>query len=93
MAKISADYGDGSFSDRFTDSTRNPPLGTVLQDVAEDLQTLTGAGGNSVGGDLPAFTNPPTAGEMATLRTRVNEILAYIRAQKAVGDSLLTQKV
>jgi hypothetical protein len=34
--------------------------------------------------DLPAFTDPPTAGEMATLRTTVNSMLAALRANNTI---------
>lgn len=35
--------------------------------------------------DLPAFTDPPTAGEMATLRATINSILASQRAGTGIG--------
>lgn len=35
--------------------------------------------------DLPAFTDPPTAGEMATLRTTINTLLSYLRVTPGNG--------
>lgn len=34
--------------------------------------------------DIGAFTDPPTAGEMATLRTTVNSILAALRTANVI---------
>lgn len=87
MATINADYAEGKHSDASSGNDSDPPLATVLRDIADDLGTLQGAAAGdelveAVGGALPAFTDPPSAAEMATLRTRVNELrLAVLEIQ------------
>lgn len=74
----------------------------VVGDITSDGITATGAltgaqlaigAATPVGSlaaipDLAAFTDPPTAGEMATLRTTVNSILAAMRVSTGHGEIL-----
>jgi hypothetical protein len=61
--------------------------GTAVSATAAELNKLAGSGAVVASGtagahvaDLPAFTDPPTAAEMAALREAVNSILAVQRA-------------
>lgn len=85
---IKADFGDGGAQLTPGGAAGTPTLATILRGIADDLtnrstvaaaisanitETLTA----SITADaLPAFTDPPTALEMAAVRTLVNEIRA-----------------
>lgn len=81
MSEIKSTYGEGAISDKSHGGETEPPLATVLQEIADDLETLDlGEVAAIEAADLAAFTNPPTVGEMAALRTLVNEIKTKINA-------------
>jgi len=105
MATIKADYAEGKHSDASSGNDSDPPLATVLRDVADDLAAVAGAAAGdaltaTVGAALPAFTDPPSAAEMGVLRTRVNEIRTavlelqanYTAQVAAAGADLKTVK-
>lgn len=89
MAAIGLDFGAGG-QNLTPGSSGEPSLATVLRDIATDLGNLKGAG-VITSPALPAFTDPPTAGEMAALRTLVNEIRGVLLGS-GPGGPLLTTK-
>ena len=96
MAAISERFGQGGVG--LQPGHGDPDLATVLRDIADDLGTLVGAEVTAtVGAALGAFTDPPSAGEMSTLRTRVNELITAVGQLKTAqnareGATLLTTK-
>ena len=76
MALIPRTFGEGGAHLTPGDSSGVPSLATILRDIAVDIVML--AGGTTVAPisapALPAFSDPPTAAEMAALRTLVNEL-------------------
>ena len=61
--------------------TPTATIGTIHRDSSGFPATAAAPGAIS---DLGVFTDPPTAGEMATLRTTVNSILAALRTAKVI---------
>jgi hypothetical protein len=68
--------------------------GTAVTATAAEINKLASAGATVASGtqalaiaDLGAFTDPPSAVEMAALRTKVNSILAALRAYGVVASS------
>lgn len=92
MAAIRTDFGSGNSHLNPGGSGGSPSLATVLRDIATDLAAVNGsAPASSIGAAIAAFTDPPASGEMATLRTRVNEIrAAVLELQGGRHVSLLT---
>jgi hypothetical protein len=88
MAAITTEFGSGG-SNLTPGAGGEPSLATALRDVATDLGTLKGATISAPA--LAAFTDPPSAAEMALLRTLVNEIRAALIS--TAGQTLLTTKV
>jgi hypothetical protein len=91
MAEIPRNYGSGGAGLVPGGSGGNPELAVVLRDIAADLDDIQGAApaaaaivSNIASAALPAFTSPPTAPEMAALRTLVNEIRAVVIELRAV---------
>jgi hypothetical protein len=80
MAEITEDYGTGGAGLVPKNGSRKPPLATILRDIADDLEALNGGiDGTAITAEitaaaLAAFTDPPTAGEMAAVRTLVNQL-------------------
>lgn len=81
MAAIKTTFGEGG-SGLSPGGNGTPGIATVLRDIATDLATLKGGAvpAFTPSGALPAFTDPPTAGEMAALRTLVNELRTEVIA-------------
>jgi hypothetical protein len=90
MAAIRSNFGTGGSSLTPAGSSQ-PSLAVVLRDIAADLADLAGdapvaaLSANITAGALPAFTDPPTAGEMAALRTLVNEMRAVLVEIRALS--------
>lgn len=93
MATIPATLGQGG-AHLDQGASGEPHLHKILTDVATDLGTLNGSTGLAsvtiTAAALAAFTDPPSAAEMALLRTLVNQIRTYLLARTA-GGTLLTQ--
>lgn len=51
-----------------------PSLATALRDIILDITDIQPDASTITQGALAAFTDPPTAGEMANLRTLVNQL-------------------
>lgn len=99
MAVISADFGTGGRNLTPAGSSGIPSLADALRDVADDLGDIAGDAtvSGAVGAALGAFTDPPSAAEMATLRTRVNEMRVLLLELQTMqnaraGVSLRTTK-
>lgn len=88
MATITVNYGSGGGHVAPFGHDSQPPLATVLRDIADDLASCKGA--TIAAPALLAFTDPPSAAEMALLRTLVNEIRSALIT--TAGTSLLTIK-
>jgi hypothetical protein len=98
MAAIKTDFGTGGSNLTPGGSSGSPSLAEALRDVADDLAALKPAAPTAVtvGADIAAFTDPPSAAEMALLRTFVNALKADAAAVRAVlptGATLKTTKV
>lgn len=88
MAAISRTFGEGG-SNLIPGASGSPSLTDALRDIADDLSGVRGA--TVTAPALAAFTDPPSAAEMALLRTLVNELrLAQVTR---FGTTLLTTKV
>lgn len=81
MAEIGTRFGSGGAGLVPGKSGGTPTLAQALRDIATDLAAINGAvgGGTAITAEitaaaLPAFTDPPTAAEMAALRTLVNQL-------------------
>lgn len=89
MAVIPRNFGEGGAYLVPGDGGGRPSLATILRDIVTDLHTLneTSSGITTpiTAPALPAFTDPPTAAEMAALRTLVNQIRAHLMAGGAAG--------
>ena len=90
MSEIRADYASGgSGLTSAKGARRHPPIAEVLRDIADDLAALRGSGTPLTvfaTTDIAAFTDPPSAAEMALLRTFVNNLKAgLIAAQNRVN--------
>lgn len=102
MTTIPTNFGDGGANLTSAGSNGTPTLAQTLRDVATDLETLrtsvnAGITGLSItsadpaavsAGALAAFTNPPTAGEMANTRTLVNELRTTAIATRTLALEL-----
>jgi hypothetical protein len=90
MAGIGKDFASGG-SGLTPGSSGEPSLATVLRDIATDLQSLKpGATIAPITAPaLAAFTDPPTAAEMALLRTLVNEMRTRISGNGTAGAGQL----
>lgn len=97
MAKIPKTLGQGGAHMVAGDGGGKPDIRQILVDIAADLVTLNGGGGSGAvaitAPALPAFTDPPTAGEMAALRTLVNEIRAFLITPGGGGGGTLLTSV
>lgn len=95
MATIKVDFATGHANLAPGGAQGTPSLATVLRDIADDLATLNGGASPpavTVGADIAAFTDPPSAAEMALLRTFVNALkvdAAAIRAAFPLGGVTL----
>lgn len=89
MAAISRSFGEGGANITPGDSSGKPSLTDALRDIADDLGGIKGA--TVTAPALAAFTDPPSAAEMALLRTLVNELRAAQITR--FGVTLLTTKV
>jgi len=89
MAAISTRFGSGGSNLTPNGSSGAPSLAGALRDVADDIAGMKGIA--VVGGALPAFTDPPSAAEMAALRALVNE-LRLTQVNRA-AYTVLTTKV
>jgi hypothetical protein len=88
MAAISTHFGEGG-ANLTPGAGGVPSLADALRDVADDLAALKGSA--PVAAALAAFTDPPSAAEMALLRTLVNELRS---ARSTIGGTtLLTTKL
>jgi hypothetical protein len=103
MATIYKDYGSGGAGligkagiSGGSGSARHASIADVLRDVADDLTACRGGvsgltiASAAAGAALGAFTDPPSAGEMATLRTRVNEIITLVNDIRTVLNARVT---
>jgi hypothetical protein len=88
MAAISTHFGEGG-ANLVPGASGDPSLATALRDIATDLAGIKSAA--PVGTALAAFTDPPSAAEMAALRALVNELRAALVTSG--GTTLLTTKV
>jgi hypothetical protein len=91
MTAIAKNFGSGGGNLACGGSAGNPSLAATLRDIAADLADLAGAapvGGSAVSAPaLNAFTDPPSAAEMALLRTLVNQLrTAVIEARQTQTD-------
>lgn len=77
---IKGSFGEGG-SQLTPGAAGTPSLATVLRGIADDLAGIKTA--TIAAPALAAFTDPPSAAEMALLRTLVNEIRAAIIASAA----------
>lgn len=97
MAAIKTDFGTGGSNLTPSGSSGSPSLAEALRDIADDLAALKPtAPAATVGADIAAFSDPPLAAEMATLRTFVNALktdAAAIRSALPSGATLKTTKV
>ena len=98
MANIKADfYGGGVGQNPKSSTADNPSLALAMRDIADDLAALKpSAPAVTVGSDIGAFTDPPSAAEMALLRTFVNALktdAAATVAELPSGITLKTVKV
>lgn len=79
MAEIPEDFGTGG-SGLVPNGSKKPSLAQHLRDIADDLEALNGGiSGTAItaeitAGALPAFTDPPSAAEMANARTLINQL-------------------
>lgn len=81
-------FRDGADSTLTVENTGTGNVKIALGTTALDTVALFGTAGTAQQGaiaDLPAFTDPPTAAEMAVLRAAVNGILAALRAGTGLG--------
>jgi hypothetical protein len=86
MSVIKTDFGEGGAN--VTGSQGETKLATALRDIADDL---AGVQSDAIAAPaLAAFTDPPSAAEMALLVTLVNEIRTALNA--VGGHTLLTTK-
>jgi hypothetical protein len=96
VAKIPKTFGQGG-AHLTPGASGDPDLGAILRDMAVDLQTLDGGGGSGASAitapALAAFTDPPTAAEMAALRTLVNQIRAFLVTLGGGGSGTLLTSV
>lgn len=90
MSAIREDFGTGG-SGLTPGASGDPSLATALRDVADDLAAVHGSGNVVSAAALAAFTDPPSAAEMALLRTLVNQLRAA--AVASTGATLKTTKV
>jgi hypothetical protein len=109
MTAIPSDFGEGGKNLAPGGSAGEPTLAQTLQDVADDLAAVVEAvelAANTVGAalsapvavtvgtDIAAFTDPPSAAEMATLRTFVNALKAdhgTLRSEVATAVQRINQ--
>lgn len=79
MAEVTTNFGAGGqgLVPNQGSSNSGPDLATVLRDIILDLTDIQqpSLAAAAPGAALPAFTDPPSAAEMAVLRTRVNELV------------------
>lgn len=87
MTAIPKNMGEGG-ANVAPEGTGTPTLAQTLRDVADDLASVKGA--TIAAPALLAFTDPPSAAEMALLRTLVNEMRAAMIA--TAGTTLKTTK-
>lgn len=89
MALIPRTFGEGGAHLTSGDSSGKPSLKEILHDIADDLAAVHGGNGAPAitAPALGAFSDPPTAQQMADLRTLVNQLRAF-----AVGSSGATLK-
>lgn len=94
MTTIKTDFGTGGANLAPGGAAGLPTLAETLRDVADDLAALKPAApaAATVGADIAAFTDPPSAAEMALLRTFVNALKADAAAVRAVLPSGATLK-
>jgi proteasome assembly chaperone (PAC2) family protein len=90
MAAIATSFGTGGSGLQPGGSGGVPSLATALRDIALDLAAIKGAApvATITGVALPAFTDPPSAVEMAAVRALVNELRASaieVRAARVTG--------
>ena len=98
MSAIPVNWGDGGNNLNPKEHTAaKPSMAQAMRDVADDLAALKpGAPAVTVGADIGVFTDPPSAAEMALLRTFVNALkadAAAVVAEMPSGITLLTTKV
>jgi len=74
-------------ADGTCDLVVDPPAATTVGATLTDPLVSAASAGAALG----AFTDPPAAGEMATLRTRVNELITLANANKVAINLLVTR--
>lgn len=74
-------------SDGTCDLVVDPPSGSLVGAALTDPLVSAASAGAALG----AFTDPPAAGEMATLRTRVNELITLANANKTAINAMVTR--
>jgi hypothetical protein len=79
---IKTSYGEGG-AQLTPGASGEPALATVLRGIADDLTAAKGA--TITAPALLAFTDPPSAAEMALLRTLVNEIRTALNTTAATS--------
>jgi hypothetical protein len=75
---IKSDFGEGG-AQLTSGAAGTPSLATVLRGIADDLTNRSAVAAPA----LLAFTDPPSAAEMALLRTLVNEIRSKLNTALA----------
>lgn len=87
MAQIPKNFGEGGAYLTPGDSSGVPSLKTILNDMAIDIVALSaGVTVTPISAPaLPAFSDPPTAAEMANLRTLVNQLRARLSGTGTPG--------
>lgn len=89
MALIKKNFGSGGSGMVPGGSGGDPNIHDILVDIAKDLDDIVGGApvatisATITQPALPAFTDPPTAGEMAAARALINElrgVLVELRA-------------
>lgn len=98
MAAITKKFGAGGANLAPEGAAGDPDLATALRDVADDLASIRTAVNSNLGGlaiaaadpaeitagAQGAFTDPPSAGEMSSLRTLVNELRTTASANRVL---------
>lgn len=77
--EIPRTFGEGGAHFTSNDSAGKPSLKQILQQMADQLNGIPSSSGPAITAPaLPAFSDPPTASQMADLRTLVNQIRARL---------------
>jgi hypothetical protein len=81
--------GDTNF-DVLKEGGKSVPSGAEQTHVADVTEVTTAPAAATVGSDIVAFTDPPSAAEMALLRTFVNALKADLAALRTKVGTVVT---